>query len=86
VSETPPPELPQRKKLAVEQQIETGGFVRRGAVWMYAVATVGLAGLALYMALVEGHEPMSAYVAGPAIGAVWFALRTFMTWGSNARG
>jgi hypothetical protein len=53
---------------------------------MYAIATVGLAGLALYMALVEGHEPMSAYVAGPAIGAVWFALRTFMTWGSNARG
>jgi hypothetical protein len=85
VSEPQPPNLPPRRKLAVEQPIG-GSLVRRSAVWVYAVLTAGLVGAALYMALVAGHSLTSAYVAGPGIGAVWFALRTFMTWGSNARG
>lgn len=85
MSDTPPPELPRREKLAIERPIGIGA-VSRGAPLFYAALTVLLIGVALYMALVEGHEPMSGFVAGPAIGALWFALRTFMTWGSNARG
>lgn len=77
MSETPPPFLPPRRKLAVEQPLG-GSNVRRGAVWVYAALTLSLVGVALYMALVEQRELASGYVAGPAIGALWFGLRLFM--------
>ncbi|MBX9745969.1 MAG: hypothetical protein K2X34_03645 [Hyphomonadaceae bacterium] len=86
MSDTPTPNLPPRRKLEIEQPMQAGSLLRSGAPWMYALATLALIGVAAYMALVEGRELLSPYVAGPAIGAVWFALRTFMTWGSNARG
>ena len=77
MSETPPPNLPPRRKLAVEQPLG-GSNVRRGAVWIYAALTVSLVAVAFYMAVIEGRELASGYVAGPAIGAVWFGLRLFM--------
>jgi hypothetical protein len=52
--------------------------LQRGAVFFYAVLAIGLAVLAVYMALVVGHALTSAYVAAPAIGALWFGLRLFM--------
>jgi hypothetical protein len=58
------------------------GFKTASLVF-YAVLVAGLIGLTLYMALAVGHPLTSAYVAGPAIGALWFALRLFMIWGSR---
>lgn len=85
MSETPPP-MPQREKLAVERQIGSPSVAKNGALFLYGELTIALLGLALYMALVERQPLMSGYVAAPAIGAMWFALRLFMTWGSHARG
>jgi hypothetical protein len=56
---------------------------RPGVLLVYAALTAGLVGVALYMALVERHALTSGYVAGPGIGALWFALRLFMIWGSR---
>ncbi|NJM92107.1 MAG: hypothetical protein HC861_05220, partial [Rhodospirillaceae bacterium] len=47
-----PPNLPPRKKLAIEQPL-AGSGVRQGAVVVYALVTVALLGIALYMASVE---------------------------------
>ena len=57
--------------------------MRQGALVVYGLLTAGLIGLALYMALVQQRPVMSPWVASPAIGAVWFALRLFMIWGSR---
>ena len=83
MSEERPPFLPRRRKLDIERPIGLGGFAKRGAVVMYALATVALIGIALYMAAVEQRPLMSAWVAAPAIGALWFGLRLFMIWGSK---
>ena len=85
MSVEPPPNLPPRKKLAIEQPIG-GSAANSGRLLIYGAVTLVLAGLAAYMALVQQHEFSSPYVIAPAIGAVWFALRLFMIWGSNARG
>jgi hypothetical protein len=55
-----------------------GGAAQRGAVFFYAVLTVGLAGLALYMGGVLRHPLTSPYVIAPGVGAAWFGLRVFM--------
>jgi hypothetical protein len=57
--------------------------MRQGMVFVYVVLAAGLAGLAVYMGLVAGRPLVSGYVAAPAIGAVWFALRAFMALGSK---
>ena len=85
MSETPPPNLPPRKKLAVEQQLG-GRSVQSGKLLIYALVAVVLAGFAGYNAMVHQLEFTSPYVIAPAIGAAWFALRLFMIWSSNARG
>ena len=75
----PPRELyPRRSRLPVEMN-PFGGAMKRGAVLLYGLLTVGLIGLAAYMALVRGLPLTSGYVAAPAAGAIWFALRLFMT-------
>ncbi len=83
MSETPPPNLPPRKRLDIEKPIGVGGFAQQGALLLYGLVTVALIGVALYMALVEQRPLVSPWVAAPAIGAVWFALRLFMMWGSR---
>lgn len=85
MSDTPPP-MPPREKLAVERQIGPPSVAKNGALFLYGGLTIVLLGLALYMAFVERQPLMSGYVAAPAIGAMWFGLRLFMTWGSHARG
>jgi hypothetical protein len=86
VSEPAPPEreLPRVKARLPFEQRPFGDAAKRGALSIYAVLTLGLAGLALYMALVAGRPLTSAHVAGPAIGALWFGLRVFMIWGSRS--
>jgi hypothetical protein len=84
VSEEAPPVLPPRKRLAIEQPL--GSNSKRGGLLVYGALTAALVGVAVYMALAAGHPLASPYVAGPGIGALWFALRLFMIWGSNARG
>lgn len=56
-----------------------GGALRRIGPTVYGVLTVGLAGLTGYMHLVQGHALTSPYVVAPGVGALWFALRLFMT-------
>lgn len=82
MSDQPPPNLPPRRKLDVEQPLGIGGM-RQGAVVVYAIATLVLIGVAFYMAVVEQRSLTSAWVAAPAIGAAWFGLRTFMTMNSG---
>jgi hypothetical protein len=72
-----------RKAPTLPQPISLGGTMRQGMVFVYAVLAVGLAGLGVYMGLVAGHPLVSGYVAGPAIGALWFGLRLFMILGSR---
>jgi hypothetical protein len=85
VSETPPPNLPPRRKLAIEQPLG-GNALKSGKLFIYAGVAIVLGGLAGYNALVRQLDLTSPYVIGPAIGAVWFALRLVMIWSSNARG
>lgn len=85
MSETPPPNLPPRRKLAVEQQLGARAL-NGGRLLIYALVTVVLVGLAGYNAMVRQLDLTSPYVIGPAIGAVWFGLRLVMIWSSNARG
>jgi sulfite exporter TauE/SafE len=85
VSDTAPPNLPPRKKLAVEQPLRSA-TLNSGRLLIYALVAVVLGGLAAYNALVQNLELTSPYVIAPAIGAVWFALRLVMIWSSNARG
>jgi len=89
VSLEPPPDAtqgpPPRKKLAIEQPLASGSL-RSGKLLIYAAVTIVLGGVAAYNAFVQSMPLTSPYVIAPAIGAVWFALRLFMIWSSNARG
>jgi hypothetical protein len=82
---SPPSKLPPRKKLAVEQPLG-GSALNNGRLLIYGAVALVLAVLAGYNALVQLMPLTSPYVIAPAIGAVWFALRLFMIWSSNARG
>lgn len=57
--------------------------MRGGALFLYAMVTLGLAALAVYMGVIAGHPLTSGYVAAPVIGALWFGLRLFMILGSR---
>ncbi len=81
--ERPPHEGVKRRRLPFETDKRQGAAFRQTSLIVYGVLVAGLFGLALYMALVVGHPLTSAYVAGPAIGALWFCLRLFMIWGSR---
>jgi hypothetical protein len=85
---TPPPEPPPKPLPRVKGRLpfDTNAFgrpVQQSAVFIYGVLAAGLAGVAVYMALVVGHPLTSGYVAAPAIGALWFGLRLFMMLGSK---
>lgn len=65
------------------EPIGLGSAFKSGALMVYAIVGVLMAGVAVYMGAVE-HRPLtSAYVAGPAIGAVWFVLRVAMMLGAR---
>jgi hypothetical protein len=74
----PQPAYPPRKKLSFERERPVGNVMQQGALLVYGLLTVGLAGLAFYMANVNHMALLSGYVVAPAIGAAWFALRLFM--------
>jgi len=82
---SPPPNLPPRKKLTIEQPM-TGASLQTAKLLIYATIAVVLAGLAFYNAVINAMAWTSPYVIAPAVGAVWFALRLFMIWSANARG
>ncbi|UPT64960.1 MAG: hypothetical protein M0D54_10980 [Hyphomonadaceae bacterium JAD_PAG50586_4] len=76
----PPPPLPRTKgRLPFDPNAFSRAPQKGAAVAVYGVLTLGLLGVAAYMALVEQRPLASGYVAGPAIGAAWFALRLFMS-------
>lgn len=81
----PPPNLPPRRKLAIEQPLG-GSALKSGKLFLYAAVAIVLGGLAAYNGLVQELDLTSPYVIAPAIGAVWFALRLLMIWSANARG
>jgi hypothetical protein len=56
-----------------------GAAARRAGVIVYGALIAILIGVAYYMAAVQGHPLTSPYVAAPAVGAAWFALRLLMT-------
>lgn len=77
VDPPPPSGLTPRKRLPIEEPLNIG--MRFGPVLLYGSLALALAIVAAYGALV-GHYPlMSGYVIAPAIGALWFGLRLFMT-------
>lgn len=82
-AEPPPPELPRVKARLPFEEKPFRGALQRGAVTLYGILSLGLAGVALYMATIGGHPVMSGYVAAPAIGAMWFGLRLFMVLGTR---
>lgn len=75
--------LPPRRKLDIEQPIGVGGMGRQAAIAMYALVTLALIGVALYMAVVERAPLATGWVVAPAIGAAWFGLRLFMMMNSG---
>jgi len=76
---TPPPFRQTKGRLPFDPNAFSRAPKQGAALAVYGVLTIGLAGLAAYMALVEQRPFSSGYVAGPAIGAAWFALRLFMS-------
>jgi hypothetical protein len=80
---SPPPSLPPRRKLDIEQPLG-GNALKSSKLIVYAVIAAVLGGLAGYNALVQHLDLTSPYVIAPAIGAVWFALRLFMIWSSRS--
>lgn len=76
---SPPPFRHTRGRLPFDPNAFSRAPQKGAAVAVYGVLTLGLLGVAAYMALVEQRPLASGYVAGPAIGAAWFALRLFMS-------
>jgi len=83
VTDERPPSPPPRQKLDIEQPIGMGSFAKNSAAAIYGFSALILAGVAVYMAVVEQRPLMTGWVAAPAIGAVWFGLRLFMILGSR---
>jgi hypothetical protein len=80
VSEERASELPRVKGRLPFDPAPFRGAGQTGAMLLYGVLAALCAGIAAYMAY-QGRPLMSGYVAAPAIGALWFALRLFMQWG-----
>jgi hypothetical protein len=85
VSDQPPPrpELPRVKARLPFDPNPFGKTVQRGTIYIYAIITAVLIGVAVYMGAVVGHPLLSGYVLAPAIGALWFGLRLFMMLGKR---
>lgn len=84
-AETPPPRapLPQVRSRLPFDPNPFGRTVQRGTLYIYAVITAVLIGVAIYMHSAVGHPLFSGYVFAPAIGALWFGLRLFMMLGKR---
>lgn len=68
------------KRRAPLEPLRPGGGRARGAgLVIYGALVVLLAGVAVYMGMVEQRPLDSPYVIAPAVGAAWFGLRLFMT-------
>lgn len=80
--DAPPDPMRPKTRLPFEPR-PFGGALRSGALVVYAAIALGLAGLAVYMAVVAGRPWTSGYVAAPGIGALWFGLRLLMILGSR---
>lgn len=79
---TPPP-LPRTKSRLPFEPAPFARAAQNGAPVVYGVLLVACVGLAAYMKLVMNMPLMSGYVIAPAIGAIWFALRLFMSWSAR---
>ncbi len=80
----PPSRAPRVKaRLPFEPRMSGRAGQRPVVLLLYGLLALGLAGLALYMALIERLPLTSGYVAAPLIGALWFGLRLFMIIGSR---
>jgi hypothetical protein len=73
--------LHRKTRLPFEQRAGTlqAGPARRGSIILYGLLVVALVGVAVYMRVLVGHPLDSPYVAAPAVGALWFGLRLFMS-------
>lgn len=80
MSEERPSQLPRVKGRLPFDPAPFRGASQTGAMLLYGMLAALCAGVAMYMAY-QGRALTSGYVAAPAIGAVWFALRLFMQWG-----
>jgi hypothetical protein len=82
MSEPTPPTNPLEKRRRVEYEPMampfTGGG-RQGKTLLFVAIVVVCAGVSAYMYFVQ-HMPLTDMrVIGPAMGALWFVLRLFMT-------
>ena len=74
----PPPAMAPRKRTSFETQRPFGSGAQPAAIALYGLLTLVLGGTAIYGAAIAHYPLTSGYVAAPAIGALWFALRLFM--------
>ena len=76
----PPPNDPLSKRRRVEFEPMampfTGG---QGKTLMFASVVLGCAALAAYMYFVQHMPLLDPRVVAPAVGALWFGVRLFMT-------
>jgi hypothetical protein len=82
VSEPNPP--PSKDKLTNRRRVEFAPIAMpfaggQGKTLLFAAVVIGCAGLAGYMYFVAHMPLMDMRVLAPAIGALWFGLRLFMT-------
>ncbi|HVK81845.1 MAG TPA: hypothetical protein VM915_14665 [Verrucomicrobiae bacterium] len=76
----PPPPLPRTKgRLPFDPDAFKRAPQQGAALLVYGGLTLVLVAVAAYMGFVEQRPMTSGYVAAPAIGAAWFALRLFMS-------
>jgi hypothetical protein len=76
----PPPPLYQRREPKPRfEPIRSPLSGQGGKLFLFSVLGLVCAGAAAYMALVERMPWTDMRVVGPAIGALWFGLRVFMS-------
>ena len=82
MSEDTPPPNPLEKRRRVEyppMAMPFTGGGQQGKTWLFVAIVVVCAGVSAYMYFVQ-HMPLTDMrVIGPAMGALWFVLRLFMT-------
>jgi hypothetical protein len=78
-AEPPREELPRPKMRLPFEPIQSPLSGQSGKVFLFAVLAIVCAAAAAYMALVERLPWTDMRVVGPAIGALWFGLRVFMS-------
>ena len=81
MSEERPPEngLPRPKGRLPFEPIRSPLSGQGGKVFLFAVLAIACGAAAAYMAVVQRMPWTDMRVMGPAIGAIWFGLRVFMS-------